>query len=290
MLGVAALSTTRKKDISSELLFGMVIFFVMFCIQRTYYTGGWLLFFIDKRFSYLNMALSFVLPALAAYIYWRERMEMKFIGRTMTYMSVGVAVTYVIYRLFIMEPLVAKDIHIMDECHLVCCCMCYLGVGAAMAMVKKKLKHHSIGFTAFYNEYIKGFWIVFVLLFLYIYFINRIGKERSYYVYMPVNLVPFCGEIKQTLQNFSLNGLMHLLGNVAYYTIFSVLVMSTVKKKKAMFGILIPVITSIVFEGVQYLFDMGDTDIDDVITNTIGALIGVLVYNHVIKKILRSKK
>lgn len=159
-----------------------------------------------------------------------------------------------------------------------------------MAAVKKKLKHHSIGFTAFYNEYIKGFWIVFVLLFLYIYFINRIGRERSYYVYMPVNLVPFCGEIKQTLKNFSPNGLMHLLGNVAYYTIFSVLVMSTVKKKKTMFGIIIPVITSIVFEGVQYLFDMGDTDIDDVITNTIGALIGVLVYNHVIKKILRSKK
>ena len=170
MLGVAALSTTRKKDISSELLFGMVIFFVMFCIQQTYYTGGWLLFFIDKRFSYLNMALSFVLPALAAYMYWRERMEMKFISRTMTYMSVGVAVTYVIYRLFIMEPLVAKDIHIMDECHLVCCCMCYLGVGAAMAAVKKKLKHHSIGFTAFYNEYIKGFWIAtaqFIILCLF---------------------------------------------------------------------------------------------------------------------------
>lgn len=54
--------------------------------------------------------------------------------------------------------------------------------------------------------------------------------------------------------------------------------MKTKESKKRAWVLLVPFVTSVVLETLQYVLGLGATDITDVICNTLGAIGGYIVY------------
>jgi hypothetical protein len=83
--------------------------------------------------------------------------------------------------------------------------------------------------------------------------------------------------------------LKNILGNVAIFIplgIFSAYVLREKKKIAAVICIGI----SLLFEIIQFITGSGAADIDDIILNTIGGIIGIVLYSFVLEKIDRKVK
>ena len=93
-----------------------------------------------------------------------------------------------------------------------------------------------------------------------------------------INLIPFS-------QSFGINEIMN---NVIIFIPFGILI-SMLKTEWSFFKKIIPIFsTSLILEILQYLLYIGASDITDIITNTLGGIIGIgLVYIFV--KIFKEK-
>ncbi len=121
------------------------------------------------------------------------------------------------------------------------------------------------------------FWIYFVVL---VYFL--LLSERKEYTYYRYNLVLF-----QEIQRF-LNGakyfstkeiLLNLLGNVIGFVPLGFLLPIIRRKKTFSFLCVIFVfLFSLAIEVLQLVFRIGVFDVDDLLLNTLGGLIGYLIY------------
>lgn len=70
----------------------------------------------------------------------------------------------------------------------------------------------------------------------------------------------------------------NILGNVVVFIPFG-LFLQTIRKHKTFWkGVLIVLATTVAIEAIQYLFGLGASDIDDVLLNTCGGMVGMLVY------------
>lgn len=135
------------------------------------------------------------------------------------------------------------------------------------------------------------FWLVllgYLAILLNTVFFFRIGSQMR-----SVNLVPF-QSIKSYL--FVDNGFgtirlidMNIWGNILMFVPLGVY-LSTLFPKKAwqkLFGL--TVLTSLVIEIIQYLASLGSSDIDDIILNSLGGLIGIGCY-HLLNKLTHHEE
>ncbi|MBE6742265.1 MAG: hypothetical protein E7570_08210 [Ruminococcaceae bacterium] len=111
---------------------------------------------------------------------------------------------------------------------------------------------------------------------------------RSFDAQYVVNFVPFSGEIKNLLTELTPLSIMRSVGNVAYYATLALTAARFTKKHRAAFAFIIPFALCILTEAAQGIFNIGDADIDDIILNSLGALIGALIYKFVIEKARRN--
>ncbi len=93
--------------------------------------------------------------------------------------------------------------------------------------------------------------------------------------------------------NFYLN----LFGNIILFIPFAIILNTVFKVDKLKLILLFTVLLSTSIEILQYIFQVGLADIDDVILNSIGAILGYFIYNKIIqmkfttdRKELRLKK
>ena len=77
--------------------------------------------------------------------------------------------------------------------------------------------------------------------------------------------------------------LENILGNIAIFIPFGLL-LPIVQKDKSKKIILYGLITSALIEIIQYVFALGSSDIDDLMLNTLGTVIGYLLYKIIHKK------
>ena len=108
-----------------------------------------------------------------------------------------------------------------------------------------------------------------------------------------VNLVPF-EEIsrfyKVFLQTRNRNSLMNLAGNVVMFMPFGMIVpMSFPKKKVRILTPFLSCLFSLVMELIQYGTRRGSFDVDDLILNTVGGVLGWLIF-LLAYHILKNKK
>ena len=122
------------------------------------------------------------------------------------------------------------------------------------------------------------FFILFVFLFL---------KKTSF---QSVNLVPF-----QTIHNYLIGdklarsfAVSNILGNIVLFLPLGIYIMLLNPVKKISIKVCYIALVSVIVEAIQYLCKVGVTDIDDVILNTFGGLIGVLICK-ILYKILKEK-
>ncbi len=99
-----------------------------------------------------------------------------------------------------------------------------------------------------------------------------------------VNLIPF-GDSLVTNDRLDTS---ELLDNVLAFIPFG-LYLGSLMQKQAFWKKILPIaLVSVGYEALQYIFSIGASDITDVIDNTLGGLIGIVLY-LILKKLLRQK-
>ncbi|GAA0696431.1 hypothetical protein GCM10008904_00410 [Paraclostridium ghonii] len=106
--------------------------------------------------------------------------------------------------------------------------------------------------------------------------------------YRGANLMPFktIFTFFDTTKHFSfLRAISNTLGNIAIFLPLGYLLPILTKKINNIYKVfLVSILVSIAFESLQYIFYLGSLDIDDVILNTLGGVIGYIIY-YFIKKL-----
>lgn len=104
-----------------------------------------------------------------------------------------------------------------------------------------------------------------------------------------VNLIPF-NEIWSPNMSVSFNK-KNILGNIALFVPLGIYLPMLFNKKKASMSknIVFIALVSLSFELFQYVFSTGVTDINDIILNTFGGFLGILMYNS-LTFILKEEK
>lgn len=114
---------------------------------------------------------------------------------------------------------------------------------------------------------------VYVLILLAFLFLKRTSFQS-------INLIPF-----RTILDY-LNGDMiarafapsNLIGNIVLFLPLGVYITLLNPNKKISVNTCLIALISVIVEIAQYMFKVGVTDIDDVILNTVGGLIGILIF------------
>ncbi|MHB9940995.1 hypothetical protein CF065_05050 [Clostridium sporogenes] len=126
------------------------------------------------------------------------------------------------------------------------------------------------------------FYILFLLWnipFKYVSPIEVFSTNR--YFSRTLNLIPFCD-----IFTGNYNGL-DIWGNVILFIPLGIY-MNIINKNNAIYINIFKILSiSLIFEASQYIFGIGASDITDIITNTIGGIIGIGIY-MVIKKIFKE--
>lgn len=115
--------------------------------------------------------------------------------------------------------------------------------------------------------------------------LNRIpGKQ-----YM-IEPVPFWS-YWEILMNHDAALFMQVIGNVVVFLPWGVLLPCLMKKEESLKYVAISAcFLSMTIEGIQAVGKLGLCEVDDVIHNTLGAVLGYLVYLYILKKKILSKK
>ena len=120
-----------------------------------------------------------------------------------------------------------------------------------------------------------SFVLYFFLLTWIIVFKFRIDIRNLRYL-RTINLIPF----KE-------NALKEILINIFLFIPYGMYLRELTKKKSLTVGIII--LTSFIFEVLQYILHIGISDITDIMMNTLGGIIGILFISILEKKIESSK-
>lgn len=82
---------------------------------------------------------------------------------------------------------------------------------------------------------------------------------------------------------------MNIWGNILMFVPAGIYVILHNKNKSILHNILLIFLMSLAIEIIQFIFALGATDIDDIILNVAGGLIGLIIY-QVLKKIYKTEE
>lgn len=106
------------------------------------------------------------------------------------------------------------------------------------------------------------------------------------------NLVPFDTISVSIGRQLSLSQFMNLYGNIAIFIPTGIIISLLVKKKWSL-SFIISFGISLILECMQLFLSMGSFDVDDLILNTSGGIIGagiVVIGSFIVKKLFRFRK
>lgn len=288
MLGVTKVHTTKKavlclKNFSNALL-SLALFFTSCCFVDMANHG---VFFIDFDYRGLKLLLAIVIPAVAVTVHY-------LCNRSLLEIADRTAVVMVIYGVLLL--LDSATLRLMWDIekgttiyHIVYGLETFFTVLLMITLIANinqrryiMNNHYCESLKAFFT----GFCFLFAVDFFYIYIFLR-KYDPSWC--KPLNLVPFEGELKAYLTTHDASLLLRDAGNILFFTAMSWMIIELCKKRRYLLGIVIPVLTSVLMEVYQYLFHCGDADVDDVLLNTFGVVLGVLIYRLIIEKIKENE-
>ena len=125
------------------------------------------------------------------------------------------------------------------------------------------------------------FYLYLIVMFYFVLFSERYGRETGYDT-SHVNLELF-KEIKRFWMYRSLLTpeafITNLVGNVFAFCPFGFLLPVMTEKKRGFIKVVAgSFLFSLIIESCQYIFKVGVFDVDDLLLNTIGGLIGYMIY------------
>lgn len=126
-----------------------------------------------------------------------------------------------------------------------------------------------------------GFILYLILLFYFLFFADRYGRTEASKEYH-YNLIPF-QEIKRFIKYREILGfesfMLNIIGNVIAFSPFGfMLPILNSKKRGIIYVTLVSLEFSLFIELMQLITKVGCYDVDDMIMNTIGGILGYIVY------------
>lgn len=121
------------------------------------------------------------------------------------------------------------------------------------------------------------FLMLYILIFKYVPISELFNTDR--YLYRSYNLVPF--KTISAYLNWGLSSTVprtNILGNIIIFIPLGIFLQLFKKNKHLLRSLLMVVLISVGVEIFQYAFALGSLDIDDVILNSIGGFVGILLY------------
>ncbi|MGN0243009.1 MAG: VanZ family protein [Lachnospiraceae bacterium] len=119
--------------------------------------------------------------------------------------------------------------------------------------------------------------LVYFAIVLYLTIFMRIGSVDTSVITTPFD------DLRNAIQYRDMSLVQHMVWNVVLFVPFGYLIPSFNPDKfgKASFAFLGGIVCSAVIEGIQMIFRIGQSDIDDIIANSIGAVLGYMVFRLV---------
>lgn len=272
--------TTKIYVTLGKIVLFLGIFFTTVCFVDTWRMP----FFLNYDYRLIKFILCAVLPFVLTSIYYIISHDFIFIGRACTVNMALFILFYIIDSVSI--RLISCYGSFMIILHLAYALISVFSVFVCCVLIclmQKKKNQQTGDFEKFYNDYFFGFSFMLAFIFILIYFVIRDYNSSDYVV----NLIPFRGELYDFIAKpFSVLTAVRTVGNILFYSAMSLCIIRFCKNKKYLYAILVPTAVSILCEASQYLFKCGDCDIDDVIMNVIGTLIGTAIYKLTIEKLL----
>ncbi len=114
-------------------------------------------------------------------------------------------------------------------------------------------------------------------------------RRRNHHYNYEVNIIPVKYSVNTflTLNNIDrfevYNFYLNLFGNILLFIPFGIILLTVFKVDKLKWIILLTIILSTSIEILQYLFQVGLADIDDVILNLMGAVLGFFLYKKIVQ-------
>lgn len=145
--------------------------------------------------------------------------------------------------------------------------------------IKEAGKEERKSGSPLYNILLYGVMAFYLLLLLAILF-------RTSHPVRSLNLLPFHSIIdytagnNQILRSFAFT---NLAGNIVIFVPLGVYLMMFSRSKKVWKNLLAVFVFSLTVEIIQYVFKLGIGDIDDIILNCLGGLLGILIYRIMLK-------
>lgn len=171
-------------------------------------------------------------------------------------------------------PLIRLIFYSLDKALL------YFMVFVILRVLYLKLRHRR---TTWRHELLLGLFVFYLFLLLALTVLRGIYFPWQIKVYLhrsltEINTQPFVETLK--LQNglSIIDFIYNLYGNIAWFIPFGFLVPLLRQKKCFFTTILSGILLSVGIETVQFFIGTGVTDIDDVIFNTTGAIVGYLLF------------
>lgn len=126
------------------------------------------------------------------------------------------------------------------------------------------------------NQLVKISFVLYLFLLTWIIVFKFRIDIRNLRYFRAINLIPF----KE-------NALKEILINIFLFIPYGMYLRELTKKKSLTVGIII--LTSFIFEVLQYILHIGISDITDVMMNTLGGMVGILFISILEKKMGNSK-
>ncbi|MBQ9531018.1 MAG: VanZ family protein [Eubacterium sp.] len=270
-------STRNLVILSRALFFICVLFIVLFFADGL--RGP---FFLNQNFRALKCILCLLVPAATTLFNMKVEKSLKFLSNAIVIIMCFFVVGFFLCNLFGVPQFV-----ISETCsifHILYALVSIFTVFLTVTFVCSYDKKTNYGYDLFFKNFFIGYIPVLIMLYVLVYFDYRTGGTN--YI---INLIPFRGEIKTLFSQFSSFAILRTLGNIFYYSTVSLTAARFAKKRGALVGFFSAFLLSLLSEVFQVLFNMGDADIDDILLNSLGALIGALVYKFIIEKLRRQK-
>lgn len=273
------MKTTRTLKIVSRILFFCSVFFI------TVFFADWFSgpFFFNRNYRAIKYILSFFAPALVTVFNYAAEKSFRFIGKTTAVIMSAFVVGLIIFNILKMPAFSVNEVSSLF--HLTYALVCVFTVLLVCTVIALIDKSRASGFGEFYNDFFSGYVPVFITLYILFYALYRYGG-----IEYGVNLIPFRGEIKTVFENSEPLSVLKTFGNIAFYSTLALTAPRFFTKRGTALAVIIPFAISVATEIVQGLFSVGDADIDDVILNTLGAVIGAIIYKFIIENLRRDEE